>query len=58
MDTNPFALVVCGGEGQPAGFAGKNPQNDKFCYGWVFVGGGWPIGFFALLTIVVLIQAL
>ena len=50
MDTDPFDLVVCGGADKPAGFASTNPQNDKFCYGGVSVGGGWPISHIALLT--------
>ena len=50
MDPNPFAVAVCGGEGQPAGFAGTNAQNDKFCHGGVPAGGGRPVGYIALLN--------
>ena len=50
MDPDSFAVAVCRGEDQPAGFAGTNPQDDKFCDGGVPVGGGRPVGFIALLT--------
>ena len=50
MDPDSFAVAVCRGEDQPAGFAGTNPQNDKFCHGGVPVGGGRPISYIALLT--------
>ena len=50
MDPDPFAVAVWRGEGQPAGFASANPQNDKFCHGGVPVGGGRPVGYIALLT--------
>ena len=50
MDPDSFAVAVCRGEDQPAGFAGKNPQNDKFCHGGVPIGGGRPVGYIALLT--------
>ena len=50
MDPDSFAVAVCRGEDQPAGFAGTNPQNDKFCHGGVPVDGGRPVGYVALLT--------
>ena len=50
MDPDSFAVAVCRGEDQPAGFAGTNPQDDKFCDGGVPVGGSRPVGCIALLT--------
>ena len=50
MDPDSFAVAVCRGEDQPAGFAGTNPQNDKCCHGGLPVGGGRPVGCIALLT--------
>ena len=50
MDPDSFAVAVCRGEDQPAGFAGANPPNDKFCHGGVPVGGRRRVGYIALLT--------
>ena len=50
MDPDSFTVAVCRGEDQPAGFAGTNPQNNKFCHGGVSVGGGRPVGYLTLLT--------
>ena len=53
MDPDPFGMAVRRGEGEPAGFTCTHPQNDKFCYGGMSVGGGWLICCLAQLTTMV-----
>ena len=50
MDPDPCLVVVCGGESQPIGPAGTDPNNDQFCHGWVSFGSGWPVGMVAVFA--------
>ena len=53
MDPDSYNLAVCGGEGESAGPACSNPQNNKFGHVGLSVGGSRPFSSVVLLISVV-----